>query len=153
MLDTDDQPLLQAADFIAYMAFRRALFESRRQSLPFNQIESFVLEAERLTAGRPLFSVNTVQIITNNRMTQENQALHASARYAVAHHLLCSHEKEEQTVRAFFATPEDFLQRCHQAYSLAISPQYLPILKDGVLERWEASGKSDDFDLNGEDRP
>ncbi len=149
--DTDSEPLLQAADFVAYLYFRKTLHEHRLKQEPFRMLESFIPQAEELSAGQPLFTDDIGHRLARVKSSRLGKTVNLAARYAIAHHLLLVNKKAAPTVTEFFTTPEEFLARCHLAYKEGSPPPYLPILKDGVLERWEASGRSDT--LNGEDHP
>lgn len=149
--DTDSEPLLQAADFVAYTCFRQSLSEHRSSQGSFRELESFISQGVQLIAGEDLLGPKATEAVLRVQISGHGRAVRVAARYAIAYNLLLKSKKESSTVEEFFITPDDFMMRCHKAVQSKRSPLYIPILKDGVLEKWEASGRSDA--INGEDHP
>lgn len=146
--DSDEEPLVQAADLIAYSQFRYVLHHDRLRTEPSRQLEEFIVKAEQLISGRQFFHPKTERKLAALRGKDHHRKIYSAARYAVALHILSSLKDEGETVREVFKTLEEFQAVCETHVPFT---RYLPILKDGVLERWEASGRSDSF--NGEDHP
>lgn len=142
--DSDQEPLLQAADLVAYGHFRTQLAHSR--GLP---LETWGKDVATLLKSPSLCALNIPLWIHRHIRKPEIGAVYLAARYAIAHHALSQYAPE--FVQHALQTPTDFLSQLQVAQLSGTANgndnSYLPILKNGVLDAWQASRTK-----NGEDR-
>ncbi|GAA4002956.1 hypothetical protein GCM10022631_12180 [Deinococcus rubellus] len=146
--DTDNEPLSQAADLIAYGHFRDELIQVRLkngQNPPFEPM----LEAARIRWGPPrICSADVGHIWRRKRSDRRYDQISVAAMYSTAFYELQKFHPD--FTNQYLVTPDEFLNRVIKILGNT-KAGYIPILKDGVLEAWEAINTISP--QKGEDRP
>lgn len=133
--DVDAEPLCQAADVLAYIEFRKQLFLHRQKeglNPPFEEMTQLASTAAT-TKGLCAADVNHWADKQNAKQAVQKQK--TLAHYASAHYELSQYAPE--FVAENLKTLAEFAALLDSP--LAQTSQYLPILKDGVLDAWQAS--------------
>lgn len=132
--DSDNEPLCQVADLIAYSFFRSELYKSRKQSGIQVPDEPMINLSKKVLLGKPICAKDIAKWIAGIKNQPKIIRLHVAARYASAHFEMASYAPE--FVENCLRTPDEFLSSIQEWPE---GGRYLPIVKPDVLEQWLAS--------------